>query len=66
VQLTPLAVLSLCKLSADSDANVQSVAHLLDRLVKVYSPGLYSYVYNLSLFLFLIIPDNITISTRIS
>ncbi|XP_051144677.1 protein VAC14 homolog [Andrographis paniculata] len=25
---------SLCKLSADSDANVQSAAHLLDRLVK--------------------------------
>lgn len=31
---------ALCKLSADSDANVQSAAHLLDRLVKVltYSP----------------------------
>lgn len=27
---------ALCKLSADSDANVQSAAHLLDRLVKVY------------------------------
>lgn len=26
---------ALCKLSADSDANVQSAAHLLDRLVKV-------------------------------
>lgn len=25
----------LCKLSADSDPNVQSAAHLLDRLVKV-------------------------------
>jgi vacuole morphology and inheritance protein 14 len=25
---------ALCKLSADSDANVQSAAHLLDRLVK--------------------------------
>uniref|UniRef100_A0A0A0KTT5 Uncharacterized protein n=1 Tax=Cucumis sativus TaxID=3659 RepID=A0A0A0KTT5_CUCSA len=33
---------ALCKLSADSDANVQSAAHLLDRLVKVltYSPPL--------------------------
>lgn len=28
---------ALCKLSADSDANVQSAAHLLDRLVKVKS-----------------------------
>ncbi|KAL9679247.1 hypothetical protein QQ045_017103 [Rhodiola kirilowii] len=28
---------ALCKLSADSDANVQSAAHLLDRLVKFYS-----------------------------
>lgn len=27
---------ALCKLSADSDANVQSAAHLLDRLVKVF------------------------------
>lgn len=27
---------ALCKLSADSDANVQSAAHLLDRLVKVH------------------------------
>jgi len=27
---------ALCKLSADSDPNVQSAAHLLDRLVKVY------------------------------
>ena len=27
---------ALCKLSADSDANVQSAAHLLDRLVKVW------------------------------
>lgn len=26
---------ALCKLSADSDPNVQSAAHLLDRLVKV-------------------------------
>lgn len=26
---------ALCKLSADSDASVQSAAHLLDRLVKV-------------------------------
>lgn len=26
---------ALCKLSADSDGNVQSAAHLLDRLVKV-------------------------------
>lgn len=26
---------ALCKLSADSDTNVQSAAHLLDRLVKV-------------------------------
>lgn len=31
---------ALCKLSADSDANVQSAAHLLDRLVKVDSPSL--------------------------
>ena len=29
---------ALCKLSADSDANVQSAAHLLDRLVKVMLP----------------------------
>lgn len=28
---------ALCKLSADSDNNVQSAAHLLDRLVKVCS-----------------------------
>ncbi|KAG8069827.1 hypothetical protein GUJ93_ZPchr0006g42056 [Zizania palustris] len=28
---------ALCKLSADSDVNVQSAAHLLDRLVKVYT-----------------------------
>lgn len=27
---------ALCKLSADVDANVQSAAHLLDRLVKVF------------------------------
>lgn len=26
---------AICKLAADSDANVQSAAHLLDRLVKV-------------------------------
>lgn len=26
---------AVCKLSADSDSNVQSAAHLLDRLVKV-------------------------------
>lgn len=26
---------ALCKLSADSDPNVQNAAHLLDRLVKV-------------------------------
>lgn len=31
---------ALCKLSADSDANVQSAAHLLDRLVKVMHPFL--------------------------
>lgn len=31
---------ALCKLSADSDPNVQSAAHLLDRLVKVITfPG---------------------------
>ncbi|KAK6931636.1 Vacuolar protein 14, C-terminal Fig4-binding domain [Dillenia turbinata] len=30
---------ALCKLSADSDPNVQSAAHLLDRLVKVDKPG---------------------------
>lgn len=33
---------ALCKLSADSDANVQSAAHLLDRLVKVWL-GLYAF-----------------------
>ncbi|CAH8324497.1 unnamed protein product [Eruca vesicaria subsp. sativa] len=32
---------ALCKLSADSDANVQSAAHLLDRLVKVWIFSLY-------------------------
>lgn len=39
---------ALCKLSADSDANVQSAAHLLDRLVKVwivFSYTLVVYIY---------------------
>lgn len=36
---------ALCKLSADSDANVQSAAHLLDRLVKVNN---YSEIHSLS------------------
>lgn len=33
---------ALCKLSADSDSNVQSAAHLLDRLVKVKARKIYS------------------------
>lgn len=39
---------ALCKLSADSDANVQSAAHLLDRLVKVnnYLYQLYVYIHS--------------------
>lgn len=35
---------ALCKLSADSDANVQSAAHLLDRLVKVWTVFSYTWV----------------------
>lgn len=31
---------ALCKLSADSDPNVQNAAHLLDRLVKVRANSL--------------------------
>ena len=32
---------ALCKLSADSDPNVQSAAHLLDRLVKVINSSIF-------------------------
>ena len=33
---------ALCKLSADSDPNVQSAAHLLDRLVKVMTSPIFA------------------------
>lgn len=45
---------ALCKLSADSDANVQSAAHLLDRLVKVIlsrNPCFTHFISNIRLFL---------------
>lgn len=47
---------ALCKLSADSDANVQSAAHLLDRLVKVVlTRNLHSLPHALT-FKYLIVP----------
>lgn len=36
---------ALCKLSADSDSNVQSAAHLLDRLVKVKCHPIFQFFY---------------------
>lgn len=36
---------AVCKLSADSDANVQSAAHLLDRLVKVNSHQIFQSIH---------------------
>lgn len=52
---------ALCKLSADSDANVQSAAHLLDRLVKVIElfplPGPWSMCVSSIIFFYLFIFD---------